>query len=180
MPIDRGLWTEKFPGAADLIARFAEAGRWDRVVNVKCRHWSEGRVAIIGDAAHAMPPNLGQAANMAFLNAIALALEVTQADDIPQALISWERKTRPLTEHVQWWSYVYGHIVANWPGLLLTLRSDFVRGLTKMEWFEEGLNRGARSVPDGYEGLLDTSRFGLPQNVEPIFRRQSGQREQTR
>jgi 2-polyprenyl-6-methoxyphenol hydroxylase-like FAD-dependent oxidoreductase len=172
LPIDRELWTEKFPGAADLVARFAEAGaRWDRVVNVKCRCWADGRVAIIGDAAHAMPPNLGQAANMAFLNSMALALEVTQASDIPQALVRWEKNTRPLTEHVQWWSYIYGHIVANWPAALTSLRSDLVRGLTTMEWFDEGLNRGARSVPAGYKDALDTSRFGLPQNVEPIFHR---------
>jgi len=170
LPIDRELWTEKFPGAADLIARFAEAGRWDRVVNVKCRHWSDGRVAIIGDAAHAMPPNLGQAANMAFLNSMALALEVTQSSDIPQALRSWETKTRPLTEHVQWWSYIYGHIVANWPAGLTSLRSDLVRGLAMMEWFDEGLNLGARSSPAGFEGILDTSRFGLPDYVEPAFR----------
>jgi 2-polyprenyl-6-methoxyphenol hydroxylase-like FAD-dependent oxidoreductase len=171
LPIDRQLWMEIFPGAADLIARFAEAGRWDRVVNVKCRHWSDGHVAIIGDAAHAMPPNLGQAANMAFLNAMALALEVTHATDIPQALVHWERNTRPLTEHVQWWSYVYGHIVANWPTGLASLRSDLVRGLATMEWFDEGLNRGARSNPAGYEGVLNTARFNLPDHVEPVVTR---------
>jgi 2-polyprenyl-6-methoxyphenol hydroxylase-like FAD-dependent oxidoreductase len=169
LPIDRDLWKEKFPGAANLISRFAEAGRWDRVINVKCRRWSEGRVAIIGDAAHAMPPNLGQAANMAFLNAMNLALEVTQTDDIPEGLAAWEKKTRPLTEHVQWWSYIYGHIVANWPSSLMSLRSDLVRGLAAMEWFEEGLNRGSRAVPAGFEGVLDTSRFQLPESVEPVF-----------
>jgi hypothetical protein len=94
---------------------------------------------------------------------------VTQANDIPQALVTWERKTRPLTEHVQWWSYIYGHIVANWPASLMSLRSDLVRGLARTEWFEEGLNRGARAVPAGYEGVLDTSRFGLPQKVESAF-----------
>jgi 2-polyprenyl-6-methoxyphenol hydroxylase-like FAD-dependent oxidoreductase len=161
LPIDRSLWTEKFPGAANLIARFAEAGRWDRVINVKCRHWSDGQVAIIGDAAHAMPPNLGQAANMAFLNSMALALEVSQTSNIAQALITWEGKTRPLTEHVQWWSYIYGHIVANWPASVVSLRSDLVRGLATMEWFEEGLNRGARAVPAGYEGCLTPHNLGF-------------------
>lgn len=150
IPVDRAFWTEKFPDAADLIARFAEAGRWDRIVNVTCRQWSEGRVAILGDAAHAMPPNLGQAANMAFTNAMALALEVTESSDVAQALVRWEKQQRPLTEHVQRWSYVYGYILGKWPSSLVSLRSDLLRAIAKTEWFEEGLNRGARTVPAGY------------------------------
>jgi 2-polyprenyl-6-methoxyphenol hydroxylase-like FAD-dependent oxidoreductase len=161
LPIDRELWAEKFPGAADLIGRFAEAGRWDRVVNVRCRHWSEGHVAILGDAAHAMPPNLGQAANMAFTNAMILAAEVTGADDIPSALVDWEKRARPLTDHVQWWSYLYGLLVAQWPSGLTALRSDIVRFLAKTEWFDEGLNRGARTVPVGFSGLPDDVRAAL-------------------
>ena len=45
MPIDRELWREKFPVVADVIERFTEASRWDRLVNVRCRAWSAGSVA---------------------------------------------------------------------------------------------------------------------------------------
>jgi 2-polyprenyl-6-methoxyphenol hydroxylase-like FAD-dependent oxidoreductase len=150
VPVDRDLWKAKFPYASDLISRFTEAGRWDRIVNVRCHKWSEGCVAIVGDAAHAMPPNLGQAANMAFSNVLALALAVTETDDIPQALRKWEQEQRPLTNHVQWWSYLYGFVLGKWPVGLETLRSDVVRVLGKLEWFDEGLNRGARHVPAGF------------------------------
>jgi 2-polyprenyl-6-methoxyphenol hydroxylase-like FAD-dependent oxidoreductase len=150
IPVDRDAWTEKFPDASDLIARFAEAGRWDRIVNVKCRRWSEGRVAILGDAAHAMPPNLGQAANMAFTNAMALALAVTEGTNIERSLARWEEQQRPITEHVQNWSYFYGYVLGKWPAALAGLRSDLLRAVAKTEWFEEGLNRGARTVPAGY------------------------------
>ena len=37
------------------------------------RHWSRGRVALLGDAAHAMTPNLGQGACQAIEDAIVLA-----------------------------------------------------------------------------------------------------------
>jgi len=151
LPIDRALWREKFPHAAGLVDRFVEDGRWDRIVNVRCRHWSEGRVVIVGDAAHAMPPNLGQAANTAFITVMALALAVTGASDIPTTLRAWEKRIRPLANHVQWWSYIYGLVVSHWPEKLLSLRSDGVRALAKTQWFDEGLNRGARHVPDGYE-----------------------------
>lgn len=153
IPVDRDLWIEKFPGAADLIERFAEAGRWDRIVNVSCRTWSEGKIAIIGDAAHAMPPNLGQAANMAFFNAMALGKIVTEHDSVEQGLVEWEERQRPLTDHVQRWSYVYGLIVGKWPNSYEPIRSDLLRLVAKTEWFEEGLNRGARSVPMGYREM---------------------------
>jgi 2-polyprenyl-6-methoxyphenol hydroxylase-like FAD-dependent oxidoreductase len=150
VPVDRDLWKAKFPHASDLISRFTEAGRWDRIVNVRCHKWSDGRVAIVGDAAHAMPPNLGQAANMAFSNVLALAMAVTEATDIPRALEQWEQSQRPLTNHVQWWSYIYGFVLGKWPANLELLRSDFIRALGKIEWFDDGLNRGARHVPSGY------------------------------
>jgi 2-polyprenyl-6-methoxyphenol hydroxylase-like FAD-dependent oxidoreductase len=150
VPIDRQRWIDKFPHVELLIHRFQEASRWDRIVMVKCRKWTEGRVAIIGDAAHAMPPNLGQAANTAFINVMALAKMVTESDDIPGTLRDWEVQQRPITSNVQWWSYLYGFVLGKWPTSLQPLRSDFVRALAKTEWFDEGLNRGARHVPAGY------------------------------
>jgi 2-polyprenyl-6-methoxyphenol hydroxylase-like FAD-dependent oxidoreductase len=150
LPIDRDLWRSIFPDAADLISRFSEASRWDRIVNVRCLSWSAGRVALLGDAAHAMPPNLGQAANMAFTNAMALARAVTESDDVPAALVAWEKRQRPLTDHVQWFSYIYGWLLGKWPGSQMALRSDVVRAIAKTQWFEEALNRGARAIPDGW------------------------------
>jgi 2-polyprenyl-6-methoxyphenol hydroxylase-like FAD-dependent oxidoreductase len=87
---------------------------------------------------------------MAFSNVLALAAAVTEADDVPAALESWEREQRPLTDHVQWWSYIYGFVLGKWPSKMELLRSDFIRALGKTEWFDAGLNRGARHVPVGY------------------------------
>jgi len=151
IPIDINLWKTKFPQASDLLDRCEVDSRWDRLVSVRCRKWSEGRVAIIGDAAHAMPPNLGQAANTAFINVMALVNIVTSAQDIPNALEAWELEQRSISNHVQNWSYLYGYVLGKWPDSLLSLRSDFVSALSKTEWFDESLNRGARHVPMGYK-----------------------------
>ncbi|WP_409522421.1 FAD-dependent oxidoreductase [Nitrincola sp. MINF-07-Sa-05] len=43
--------------------------------------WGEGRMGIIGDAAHAMSPQLGQGANMALLDASAIARAVEESND---------------------------------------------------------------------------------------------------
>ena len=150
IPIDTDLWIEKFPVAESLIRRFQVDSRWDRLVNVKCARWTEGRVAIVGDAAHAMPPNLGQAANTAFINVMALAHSMDACTDVAEALPKWEAAQRSISDHVQWWSYLYGYVLGKWPASLESLRSDVVRSIAKTQWFDEGLNRGARHVPAGF------------------------------
>ena len=151
LAVDLGFWKEKFPAVCNIIDRFVQDSRWDRIVNVRCRRWTAGRVAIIGDAAHGMPPNLGQAANTAFINAMALAQMATSSSDIPVTLTEWEARQRPISDHVQWFSYIYGLIVARWPASQLLLRDDAIRFVTQTEWFDESLNRGARYVPAGWQ-----------------------------
>jgi hypothetical protein len=51
---------------------------------------------------------------------------------------------------VQWWSYLYGFVIGKWPAGLESLRSDALRFVSKTQWFDEGINRGARHVPAGY------------------------------
>jgi 2-polyprenyl-6-methoxyphenol hydroxylase-like FAD-dependent oxidoreductase len=101
VPTDRKLWTESFPQLAHLVARFGDAGRWDAFEVVRLKSWSKGRVAILGDAAHAMPPYLGQGGGCALMNALGLAAAVDEAGDVVRGLADWERLERPITEHTQ-------------------------------------------------------------------------------
>lgn len=67
------------------------------------RRWFEGAALLIGDAAHAMSPQLGQGANMALLDANALAQSIAQNDSIAAALGQFDRVRR---EHVQIYQFV--------------------------------------------------------------------------
>ena len=59
--------------------------------------WRKGRVALLGDAAHATTPNLGQGAGMAIEDALALGLALVgrSAADVPAALAEWEAQRAP-------------------------------------------------------------------------------------
>lgn len=165
MPIDQRVWVDRFPLLESVIGAFGASGRWDRLVNVRCRTWTSGRAVIVGDAAHAMPPNLGQAANMAFTNSIALAAELDVTTDVPEALRRWEARARPLTDHVQHWSYVYGFVLGRWPRRLTSVRSQLLRAAQRSKRFDRALNRGMRAIPGPEETascVTDPPRLATP------------------
>ena len=56
------------------------------VSTVDCRSFVGPGVVLVGDAAHAMAPNLGQGANSGLLDAAILTLELAQGDDLGSAL----------------------------------------------------------------------------------------------
>lgn len=110
VPVDKKFWCDLFPQEADVLNRVGEVARYDQFALIKVKGWSVGRVAIIGDAVHAQPPNLGQGAGMAIANASALGAVLAEHADVATALRRWEELRRPVTEQVQLWSYRYGLI----------------------------------------------------------------------
>ncbi|WP_189835426.1 NAD(P)H-dependent oxidoreductase [Streptomyces zaomyceticus] len=57
--------------------------------------WVDGRVALLGDAAHPMVPALGQGANMALEDALVLAEALASAAEVPDALADYARERAP-------------------------------------------------------------------------------------
>jgi 2-methyl-3-hydroxypyridine 5-carboxylic acid dioxygenase len=104
IPVRPRVWIEAFPQLAPVIRRINAGGRYDAYETTRVSRWSVGRVAIVGDAAHAMTPTLGQGAGTAMMNALSLAAMVEQSVSVEEALSAWERRERPLTEHTQAWS----------------------------------------------------------------------------
>jgi 2-polyprenyl-6-methoxyphenol hydroxylase-like FAD-dependent oxidoreductase len=59
-----------------------------------------GRIALLGDAAHAMPPFLGQGGGQAIEDAVVLAHAVSTQDTVDAALESYDRTRRPRSQRV--------------------------------------------------------------------------------
>jgi 2-polyprenyl-6-methoxyphenol hydroxylase-like FAD-dependent oxidoreductase len=78
--------------------------------------YARGRVALLGDAAHAMTPYLGQGACQAIEDAVVLAAACADHDDLDAALAHYDRERRPRTQEIAKASRLVGrmgHKLAN-------------------------------------------------------------------
>ena len=82
------------------VARFDELVV-NQVIRVDCARWVDGRLALIGDAAHAMAPNLGQGAGSALVDAAVLAWALCDTPDQARALAAYEQERRGGVRPVQ-------------------------------------------------------------------------------
>lgn len=151
LPLDPETWGEAFPTCSAVIARAARefdwsGTRWAPFRTVRLKRWSRGRAAVVGDAAHAMAPNLAQGGNCAMTTALALAHFVDAARDVPAGLAAWERSERPLVEHVQRWSSRFNALQA----LPETLWTRLLPPLARSRWALEALTRAPRRAPPGW------------------------------
>lgn len=95
-----GGWHAPVPGLLDATDPAA-------IIRTDLRHlatdlpsYVHGHVALLGDAAHAMTPNLGQGANQAIEDAVVLASVCGPDDDISAALAEYDRQRRPRSQRI--------------------------------------------------------------------------------
>jgi 2-polyprenyl-6-methoxyphenol hydroxylase-like FAD-dependent oxidoreductase len=145
VPVDKTAWKRWFPHLDALIDRIGEQGRYDRFDLIKLKRWSTGHVAIMGDAAHALPPNIGQGGGCAMMNALSLAVYLEKTPDIPAALETWERNERPVTERTQRISYLLG-LPTTWSPKVRALALSFAG---RSKWIVKERTRTALHRPTG-------------------------------
>jgi 2-polyprenyl-6-methoxyphenol hydroxylase-like FAD-dependent oxidoreductase len=145
-PMNRDSWKASFPHMADMIDRITDEARWQPFADVYCRSWREGHVALLGDAAHAMSPNLGQGAGVAMQSGLKLAKVLEQHADVPAGLVEWEFEQRPVVEATQKFSRMYGRIGTRWPRKLLDVRSALVWTIGKSDKAQRRINVAAHSA----------------------------------
>ena len=84
------------PRIETVLAQVDHTFRWALYDREPMPTWTAGRLALLGDAAHPMLPHLGQGANQAMEDGMALSifLSKTDASDAPSALVAYEKLRR--------------------------------------------------------------------------------------
>lgn len=76
---------------------------------LKC--WQRGNMAVLGDAAHLMTPNMGQGAAMAIEDAWALSAALARRGPCAAALAEYERRRKWRTAWIAWQSRQLGRVI---------------------------------------------------------------------
>jgi salicylate hydroxylase len=86
-----------------IIAQIESTFWWGLYDREPLQTWTRGRLTLLGDAAHPMLPHVGQGANQAIEDGVALATILGQADreTAPRALHLYEQVRRVRTARVQ-------------------------------------------------------------------------------
>ncbi len=91
------------PRITNLLSKVESCFWWGLFDRRPLENWTNGRLTLLGDAAHAMLPHLGQGANQAVEDAVALGvfLEGRSNDEVPAMLRAYDNLRRPRASMVQ-------------------------------------------------------------------------------
>jgi 2-polyprenyl-6-methoxyphenol hydroxylase-like FAD-dependent oxidoreductase len=148
VPINLESWSDHFPrlrGVFELLNRsepFKAYYSW-----VQAHAWSKGNVALLGDAAHALPPTLGQGSNLAMSNARSLVTFLERIDEVPAALVAWEHAVRPTTEATQAWARHYDRLTKYWPNSMSAVRARIIWVFGASPQLSARMRRADRTPP---------------------------------
>lgn len=137
-PIDAPYWASHFPHLASQ--GFFERADVAQGVHhpypfVSAKSWVRGRVALVGDAVHALPPTLGQGAGLSLTNTLLMSDYVARAEDVPTALMKWQQEWRWVSDRTQTWARRYDWITSEWPPSVYAVRAAVIWGIGKSRRF---------------------------------------------
>jgi 2-polyprenyl-6-methoxyphenol hydroxylase-like FAD-dependent oxidoreductase len=103
-------WHDPIPAVIEATAE-TDILRNDIYELKHLRHWGRGRVTLLGDAAHAMTPNLGQGACIAIEDAVELGECVKAETDIVAALKLYEKRRVTRANRIALLAHMIGQAV---------------------------------------------------------------------
>jgi len=106
-PGDPDVLRREFEGwdsrIGEVLKQVDKTFRWALYDREPLPTWTNGRLTLLGDAAHPMLPHLGQGANQSIEDGMALATILAQVDAaaVPASLLAYERLRRERVAEVQ-------------------------------------------------------------------------------
>lgn len=125
------------PRAQQIIDKGSDWKLWVLCDRDPVMEWTERRVALLGDAAHPMLQYFAQGACMALEDAVCLADELGDAEDVVAALIRYQGRRRLRTARVQLQSREIGTHVYHPSGAHAALRNAVMAARGAEEWFDQ-------------------------------------------
>jgi 2-polyprenyl-6-methoxyphenol hydroxylase-like FAD-dependent oxidoreductase len=121
-----------YPVEAVLASTSQDQLIWNDIADLKpLKHFVYGRIVLLGDAAHATTPNMGQGACQAIEDAVVLAQCLQQNPEVAVALKKYEKRRQARTAKVIEMSRRLGE-VAHWRHPLLgRIRNSIFRAMPK-------------------------------------------------
>lgn len=98
--------------------------------------WVDGRVALLGDAAHPMLQYMAQGACMAMEDAVCLGRAFAASDDVETALVRYRDARVLRTARVQLQSRAVGEHIYHPAGAHAALRNVVMRAKSQSEWYD--------------------------------------------
>jgi 2-polyprenyl-6-methoxyphenol hydroxylase-like FAD-dependent oxidoreductase len=130
-------FTHIHPEAQAIIRHGREWKRWVLCDRDPVLNWTDGRVALLGDAAHPTLQYLAQGACMALEDALCLAEQVAaQPADLEAALHAYQQARVLRTARVQLQSRAVGEHVYHPEGAHAALRNAVMAAKTQAQWYE--------------------------------------------
>ncbi len=123
------------PVARQIIDRGADWRLWVLCDREPITGWVDGRVALLGDAAHPMLQYFAQGACMAMEDAVCLSAEMElQSGDIETALQNYRKRRYLRTSKVQLMSREIGQHIYHPAGAHAALRNQIMSSKTEADW----------------------------------------------
>jgi 3-hydroxybenzoate 6-monooxygenase len=140
------------PDVLELLSRIESWRMWVLCDREPVKTWSDGRIGLIGDAAHPMLQYLAQGACMAIEDAVCLATRLERrGGDWPQALLDYQADRYLRTARVQLTARFYGDVyhaagpTAELRDMMLKARTP-EQGQAGVAWLYGGVNDSGGQV----------------------------------
>jgi salicylate hydroxylase len=124
--------------AREIIARGRDWNAWVLADREPVSNWTDGRVALLGDAAHPTLQYLAQGACMAMEDGVVLgAMLASHATDVPAALKAYNAARAVRTARVQMGSRLMGEYVYHPGGAKAAVRNAALQAMSPTEFHDE-------------------------------------------